>query len=101
MRLPATASRPSSPGGNAAMFEVFDKRAGRHREWYGTGVPPAAEIAYFEHYVADNPRWLFMPRQRTGDVSWDYQFIDERGMNEAPFYAASPSNTTRAATGSA
>jgi DNA-binding CsgD family transcriptional regulator/PAS domain-containing protein len=74
-------------GGNAAMFEVFDKRAGCHREWYGCGVPPAAEISYFEHYIADNPRWLFMPRQRAGDISWDYQFIDERGMNAAPFYA--------------
>jgi DNA-binding CsgD family transcriptional regulator/PAS domain-containing protein len=74
-------------GGSAAMFEVFDKRAACHREWYGSGVPPAAEIAYFERYVADNPRWLFMPRQRAGDISWDYQFIDERGMDEAPFYA--------------
>jgi DNA-binding CsgD family transcriptional regulator len=83
----ALAAVAASLGGSAAMFEVFDKRAGCHREWYGSGVPPAAEIAYFEHYVADNPRWLFMPRQRAGDVSWDYQFIDERGMNEAPFYA--------------
>jgi DNA-binding CsgD family transcriptional regulator/PAS domain-containing protein len=83
----ALAAVAASLGGSAAMFEVFDKRAVRHREWYGSGVPPAAEIAYFEHYIADNPRWLFMPRQRTGDISWDYQFIDERGMNEAPFYA--------------
>ncbi len=83
----ALASVAETLGGHAAMFEVFDKRAACHREWYGCGVPPAAEITYFEHYVADNPRWLFMPRQRTGDVSWDYQFIDEAGMNEAPFYA--------------
>jgi DNA-binding CsgD family transcriptional regulator/PAS domain-containing protein len=83
----ALASVADTLGGQAAMFEVFDKRAARHREWYGSGVPPASEIAYFEHYIADNPRWLFMPRQRAGDVSWDYQFIDEAGMNEAPFYA--------------
>jgi DNA-binding CsgD family transcriptional regulator/PAS domain-containing protein len=83
----ALAAVAATLGGSAAMFEVFDKRAGCHREWHGFGVPAAAEIAYFEHYVADNPRWLFMPRQRTGDISWDYQFIDERGMNEAPFYA--------------
>jgi hypothetical protein len=83
----ALAAVAATLGGQAAMFEVFDKRAACHREWYGTGVPPAAEIAYFEHYIADNPRWLFMPRQRAGDVSWDYQFIDEAGMNEAPFYA--------------
>src|SRR5882757_9636750 len=83
----ALAAVAATLGGSAAMFEVFDKRAACHREWYGSGVPPAAEIAYFEHYVADNPRWLFMPRQRTGDISWDYQFIDERAMNAAPFYA--------------
>jgi DNA-binding CsgD family transcriptional regulator len=83
----ALAAVAETLGGHAAMFEVFDKRAACHREWHGCGVPPAAEIAYFEHYVADNPRWLFMPRQRTGDVCWDYQFIDEAGMNEAPFYA--------------
>jgi len=83
----ALAAVAATLGGSAAMFEVFDKRAACHREWYGSGVPPAAEIAYFEHYIADNPRWLFMPRQRAGDISWDYQFIDERGMNEAPFYA--------------
>jgi DNA-binding CsgD family transcriptional regulator/PAS domain-containing protein len=74
-------------GGSAAMFEVFDKRAACHRAWHGVGVPPGCEIAYFDHYVADNPRWLFMPRQRTGDVSWDYQFIDEAGIDKAPFYA--------------
>ena len=83
----ALAAVAATLGGSAAMFEVFDKSASCHREWYGTGVPPASEITYFEHYIADNPRWLFMPRQRAGDVSWDYQFIDERGMNEAPFYA--------------
>jgi DNA-binding CsgD family transcriptional regulator len=83
----ALAAVAATLGGHAAMFEVFDKRAACHREWYGCGVPSGTEIAYFEHYVADNPRWLFMPRQRTGDVSWDYQFIDEAGMDKAPFYA--------------
>jgi DNA-binding CsgD family transcriptional regulator len=83
----ALAAVAATMGCSAAMFEVFDKRAACHREWHGCGVPPASEITYFEHYIADNPRWLFMPRQRTGDISWDYQFIDERGMNEAPFYA--------------
>jgi DNA-binding CsgD family transcriptional regulator/PAS domain-containing protein len=83
----ALAAVAATLGGHAAMFEVFDKRAACHREWYGSGVPPGTEIAYFEHYIADNPRWLFMPRQRAGDVTWDYQFIDEAGMDRAPFYA--------------
>src|SRR4051812_15168440 len=50
----ALAAVAETLGGHAAMFEVFDKRAACHREWHGFGVPPAAEIAYFEHYVADN-----------------------------------------------
>lgn len=74
-------------GSGAASFEVFDKRAGRHLEYYPSGLPPIDVTAYLEHYIADNPRWLFMPRQRAGDVSFDYQFIDEPGMDKAPFYA--------------
>lgn len=73
-------------GGHAAMFEVYDKRTSMHREFYAYGVPPAAEIAYLEHYMANNPRWLFMPRQRTNDIGCDYKLIDESGMNKAPFY---------------
>ena len=74
-------------GGRAATFEVFDKLVGLHREFYSYGVPPVAEIAYFEHFIADNPPRLFMPRQQTGDIGCDYRFIDEKGMNKAPFYA--------------
>jgi hypothetical protein len=40
----ALAAVAATLGGHAAMFEVFDKRAACHREWYGTGVPPAAEM---------------------------------------------------------
>lgn len=83
----ALSSLAAALGAHAAMLEIFDKRAGCHRDWHGAGVPSGAEIPYFDHYIADNPRWLFMPRQRTGDVGWDYQFIDESGMDRAPFYA--------------
>jgi DNA-binding CsgD family transcriptional regulator len=74
-------------GSGAASFEVFDKRAGAHRAYYVSGLPEVDVAAYLEHYIAENPRWLYMPRQRTGDVSFDYQFIDEPGMDKAPFYA--------------
>jgi PAS domain-containing protein/DNA-binding CsgD family transcriptional regulator len=69
------------------MFEVFDKRAGKHRDFHAWGITPPDEIAYFDEYMTDNPRWLFMPTQRTGDIGWDYRFIDEHGMDRAPFYA--------------
>lgn len=74
-------------GGRAATFEVFDRQSGRHREFHAVGVPPAEEIAYFEHYIADNPRWQARPLERIGDIGWDYLFVDEDGMNRSAFYA--------------
>ncbi len=83
----ALATVAQTLGGHAAMFEVVDKRTSMHREFYAYGVPAAAEIAYLEQYMVGNPRWLFMPRQKTNDIGCDYQFIDESGMNKAPFYS--------------
>jgi DNA-binding CsgD family transcriptional regulator len=74
-------------GGSAAMLESFDKRAFRHRAYIGFNVPRADEIAYLASQVTVSPRWSrMMPRQRTGDLGWDYQIIDERGMDADPFY---------------
>lgn len=73
--------------GHAATFEAFDPRAGAHRDLHTFGVPPATEMAYLAHHIAGNPRWVDNPSTRTGDVGWDYQFIDEKEMNRAPFYA--------------
>jgi DNA-binding CsgD family transcriptional regulator/PAS domain-containing protein len=75
-------------GGTAASLEVFDKRAFNHLEFHGFGIPSAVEIAYLADYIAENPRWVsLMPRQKAGDVGWDFQFIDEGQMNRDPFYA--------------
>lgn len=74
--------------GAAAMFEVVDKKAFRHRVFRSHNLPTATEIAYLAEQVTHNPRWTtLMPRQRSGDVGWDYQFIDEAGMDREPFYA--------------
>jgi len=75
-------------GGAAATFEVFDPSSVSHRAFYGFNIPHAEEIAYLADYIADNPRWaVLMPRQKSGDIGWDYQFIDERQMDREPFYA--------------
>jgi DNA-binding CsgD family transcriptional regulator/PAS domain-containing protein len=76
-------------GGAAATFEVFDKSTFSHREFHGFNIPRAEEIAYLAGHVTNNPRWdMLMPGQKSGDVGWDYQFIDEARMNKEPFYAA-------------
>ena len=72
--------------GHAATFENFDLRAGAHRQFHSFGVPPASEMAYLAHHIAGNPRWTDNPATRTNDIGWDYQFIDEKKMNRAPFY---------------
>lgn len=73
--------------GHAATFETFDRHAGAHRAFESINIPTAAEMAYLAHHIAGNPRWLFLLRQQTGHIAWDYQFIDEHGMDHAPFYA--------------
>lgn len=83
----ALAALARTMNGRAAIFESFDLRAGVHREMHAFNVPPPAEMAYLAHHIAGNPRWADNPAVRTGDVGWDYQFIDEKGMNGAPFYA--------------
>jgi len=75
-------------GGTAATFEVFDLSSASHRMFHGFNIPHAEEIAYLADYIVGNPRWtVLMPRQKSGDISWDYQFIDERQMDRDPFYA--------------
>lgn len=82
----ALAAVAKTLGAKAATFEVFDRRAGRHRDFHSIGVPPTAELAYYEHHIVGNPRWMHAATERTGDLCWDYLFIDEKGMDHAPFY---------------
>jgi DNA-binding CsgD family transcriptional regulator len=74
-------------GGVAGTLEIVDKRTLAHRAFHGFNVPRADEIRYLAGFVTNSPRWTaMMPRQKSGDVGCDYQFIDERGMNASPFY---------------
>jgi len=75
-------------GGAASTLEVFDKSTRRHAEYHGFGVPEAHELAYFEHYLALNPRVPRGMREQAGEVSWDYKYFgDEAGIADDPFYA--------------
>ena len=74
-------------GGGGATFEVIDKLAGRHREFYACGIPAFYERAYVEYWAARNPRAIHGARLKAGKLAWDYQFLDEKGMDCEPFYA--------------
>ena len=75
-------------GGVGSTLEVFDKPARRHIEFHAFGVPAPQEIAYFDHYLALNPRVPHGLRERDGEIAWDYKyFIDEAGLAHDPFYA--------------
>jgi DNA-binding CsgD family transcriptional regulator/PAS domain-containing protein len=75
-------------GGIASTLEVLDKATHRHLEFHAFGVPAQHELAYFDHYLALNPRVPHGLRERTGEVSCDYKyFVDESGLAREPFYA--------------
>lgn len=74
-------------GGAASTLEVFDKPTSRHAEYYAFGVPEADELAYFDQYLALNPRVPRGLRERTGEIAWDYKYFgDEAGIARDPFY---------------
>lgn len=87
-RLPEALETTSTLLGAAgATLEVVDKGAWRHSQFCSVGLPTIARTPYMEHFWALNPRFPFVLRQRTGDVSWDRQILDEAGMAQDPFYA--------------
>jgi DNA-binding CsgD family transcriptional regulator/GAF domain-containing protein len=74
-------------GGIGCTLEVVDRGSFRHDIFYSHGVPKPDEIAYLSRYAAVNPRIAAALRQRPGDVAWDYQILDEPGIDRSPFYA--------------
>jgi len=83
----ALAAVAETMGSQAASLEVFDRRTCRHREVHMFGVPPAAEMAYLDHFVGLNPRIPFVMRQRVGELGWDYKYWDEPTLARDAFYA--------------
>jgi DNA-binding CsgD family transcriptional regulator len=74
-------------GARGATFEVFDRSARKLRQFYATGLPLAAGARYSEQFAALNPRVPAVLRQTTGEIGFDYQFIDEAAMKRDPFYS--------------
>src|SRR5689334_16817870 len=74
-------------GGIGATLEIVNRKTFRYDAFYSHGVPRPEEMAYVEHYAAMNPRVAAALRQKPGETAWDYQILDEHGMDRNPFYA--------------
>jgi DNA-binding CsgD family transcriptional regulator/PAS domain-containing protein len=74
-------------GARGATLEVIDKRLQQPREVWAAGLPAVAQSQYLEQFAALNPRIPPVLRQRPGEVSWDYQLLDEQAMTHDPFYS--------------
>ncbi len=74
-------------GGAGATLEIFDKTAGRHRAFYGVGVPAPMEQTYLEYWAPRSPRVIHGQRQKAGAIAFDYQFFDEAAMDRNEFYS--------------
>jgi DNA-binding CsgD family transcriptional regulator len=74
-------------GGVGATVEIIDRSAFSHLMYHGHGVPEAKEVAYFEQYSRLNPRLPPTLALAPGELSWDYQVLDEAEMDRSPFYA--------------
>jgi DNA-binding CsgD family transcriptional regulator/PAS domain-containing protein len=74
-------------GGLGATLEVIDKATQRPIEFHSAGLPSSAGVQYFDHFAALCPRIPPILRQRSGEVSFDYQLLDEPAMTRDPFYS--------------
>ena len=74
-------------GGVAATIEVLDRRTFTHSFFSGYGVPDPGEIAYLNEYAMLSPRIPAALKQKPGELAWDYQILDEPGIDRSPFYA--------------
>jgi len=74
-------------GGVGTTFEVIDKTTMSHRAFQAAGVPLNLEEKYLADWAPRSPRVLHGHRFKSGEIGWDYQFIDERGMDRDGFYS--------------
>ena len=74
-------------GGIAATLEVFDPRTVQLTEFHSHGLPPANEVAYYQHIFSLNPRIPALISGKPGNIVTDYSVLDERAMDRNAFYA--------------
>ena len=74
-------------GGVGATLEVFDKRTQRHNDFHAVDVPLDLEKAYLDYWAPRSPRVIHGQRMKTGEIGWDYQFLDEAAMDRDGFYS--------------
>ncbi|WP_246739110.1 helix-turn-helix transcriptional regulator [Bradyrhizobium aeschynomenes] len=74
-------------GAESATFEVIDPILRQPVTFRSSGVAPAEGDDYLAHFAPRNPRLPTALKQRQGELSWDYQVMDESAMDRDPFYA--------------
>jgi DNA-binding CsgD family transcriptional regulator/PAS domain-containing protein len=74
-------------GGLGATLETIDKKTRRPVAFQSVGLPSPARARYCEYFAAVNPRFPSVLRQRAGEISYDYQILDERAMARDAFYS--------------
>ena len=57
-----------------------------HREFHCGGLPPPPQADYLDHYAALNPRVPYVARQKSGELGWDYDILDEAAIDRSPFH---------------
>ena len=87
-RWPAALTSVASViGGVASTLELLDRRDFNYLIFSAAGVPPPEEVAYLADFARLSPRVSAALKQRPGELAWDYQILDDAGMDGDPFYA--------------
>jgi DNA-binding CsgD family transcriptional regulator len=74
-------------GCTAATLEMFDKHPLASREYRDIGMPPLSEIEYLDYWATQSPRLPHGAKKAAGEITFDYELADERGLDRMPFYA--------------
>jgi DNA-binding CsgD family transcriptional regulator len=74
-------------GARGATFELIDKSKGKLIQFHSAGLPIDGGANYSNHFAALNPRIPPILHQRAGQVSFDYELMDEAAMKRDPFYS--------------
>jgi DNA-binding CsgD family transcriptional regulator/PAS domain-containing protein len=74
-------------GGVGSTLEVIDRASLSHLLFHSHGIPDNQDANYVQHYVRLSPRIPPALQQSAGELAWDYQVLDERGIDASPFYA--------------